>query len=232
MMARTAASTSAAASRLVARKARKRSAKSAARRIETDRHGRLRGRRARPVNRVNGATATRSASSLRALGARRRRGPGRHCRGARSGRDRPVRLPGTRPRAAALAPPEKVRVTTPAGASVSSNSTASRLSTASLPCGSTLRHLQAVTRSKRSAVRRRRSSGCVACGRASRSRLSADHQPLLLRPPEHVGDLDHGILQMGRDDLEVVPVEGDELELAPWRALPAAVPYFQMVRGS
>src|SRR6185312_6387911 len=57
------------------------------------------------------------------------------------------------------ASPEKVRVTTPEGASVGENSTASRLSTASLPAGSTCRHLHDSTRSKRSAARRRRYCG-------------------------------------------------------------------------
>ena len=38
----------------------------------------------------------------------------------------------------------------------------------------------------------------------------------------HVGDLDQGILQMGGDDLEVVPVEGDELQLVhDARSLPS-----------
>src|SRR5262245_35635876 len=45
-------------------------------------------------------------------------------------------------------PPEKIRVTAPAGGSVSVNSTASRLRTSSLPAGLTLRHLQPLTRSK------------------------------------------------------------------------------------
>ena len=94
-------------------------------------------------------------------------------------------------------PPENMRVTTPAGASVSANSTASRLSTASLPAGSTWRHLQQFTRSKRSAERQRRSSGLVPSAASQSKRLSADHQALFLRTPDDVGHLDQGILQMG-----------------------------------
>src|SRR6476660_8203072 len=72
-----------------------------------------------------------------------------------------------------MAPPENMRVTTPAGGSVSENSTASRLSTASLPAGFTWRHLQQLTRSKRSAERQRRSSGLVPSAASQSKRLSA-----------------------------------------------------------
>ena len=121
-----------------------------------------------------------------------------------------------------MAPPENMRVTTPAGGSVSENSTASRLSTASLPAGFTWRHLQQLTRSKRSAERQRRSSGFVALGGKPVEAAERDHDALLLRPPDHIGDLDQGILQMGGHDLEVVPVEGDELHLVHGaRSLPS-----------
>src|SRR5260370_5220760 len=56
-------------------------------------------------------------------------------------------------------PAENRRFTTPAGVSVGSNSTASRFSTAALPAGLTCLHLQAETRSNRSAARQRRNSG-------------------------------------------------------------------------
>ncbi len=55
--------------------------------------------------------------------------------------------------------------------------------------------------------------GARAHSAASQSkRSSADHQPLFLRAPDDVGDLDQGILQMGGDDLEVVRVEGNEFQ--------------------
>src|ERR1700730_7105886 len=72
------------------------------------------------------------------------------------------------------APPEKISVTTPAGGAVSSNSTASRLSIACLSQQSTLRHLKELTRSKRSAVRRRWYRGELA---------SAPSQSNRARPP-------------------------------------------------
>src|SRR4029079_16956443 len=56
-------------------------------------------------------------------------------------------------------PPEKIRLTTPAGESDDWYSTVSRLRTVSLPSGLTLLHLQDNTRSKRSAERQRRNSG-------------------------------------------------------------------------
>ena len=37
---------------------------------------------------------------------------------------------------------------------------------------------------------------------------------LLAREPGHVGGLDRGILQMGRDDLEVLPIEGKQFKRA------------------
>ena len=42
--------------------------------------------------------------------------------------------------------------------------------------------------------------------------VEAEHQALFLRAPMHVGDLDLGILQMGRHDLEIIRVEGDEFQ--------------------
>ncbi len=218
MMARTAASTSAAASRLVARKARKRSAKSAARLSRRIGMACPAGPDKRPVNALNGAQ--RDGPSTPRRRSRRRHGPG----GTPSAR--------TGPRSASSAsrhstssrsapPPEKIKVTTPAGASVSSNSTARRLSTASLPAGSTLRHLQPLTRSKRSAERQRRSSGWSRSAAEPVEPARAHDEALLLRTPDDVGDLDDGILQMGGDDLEVVPVEGNELHrLHGARSLP------------
>src|SRR5712692_1488530 len=47
-------------------------------------------------------------------------------------------------------------------------------------------------------------------------------QALFLPAPADIGHLDEGILQMGGDDLEVVPVEGDELHrLHDARSLPS-----------
>ena len=50
---------------------------------------------------------------------------------------------------------------------------------------------------------------------AERDRIKAveahDH-PVLGRTPEDFADLDGRILQMGGNDLEIVPVEGDEFE--------------------
>src|SRR5262249_60310663 len=62
-----------------------------------------------------------------------------------------------------VAPPENVSITTPDGASVSENSTARRLRTASLCAGSICRHLHAMTRSKRRAARRLRYSQATPC---------------------------------------------------------------------
>src|SRR5262249_7755760 len=67
----------------------------------------------------------------------------------------------------------KNEVTTPPGGSVSENSTASRLSTAAFPAGSTFRHLQQLTRSKRSADRQRLSSAFVPSAESQSKRLSA-----------------------------------------------------------
>src|SRR5664279_1517242 len=70
-------------------------------------------------------------------------------------------------------PPEKISVTTPAGPSVSANSTASRLSTLSALAGFISRALHDNTRSKRKAERRRRNSGFWACALSQSKRLSA-----------------------------------------------------------
>ena len=149
----------------------------------------------------------------------RRAGRRRRATAAWPARGRPVRPPGIRLRAAAPAPPEKISVTTPAGASVGSNSTARRLRTASLPSGLTCLHLQASTRSKRSAERRRRSCGVRCIAGPPVEAVETEHQALLLRAPVHVGDLDLGILQMGRNDLQVVRVEGDEFQRLHLRRL-------------
>src|ERR1700693_5688594 len=53
--------------------------------------------------------------------------------------------------------------------------------------------------------------------------IEAQHQPALGRPPHDVADLEHRILQMGRDDLDVVVVERNELEEIHGRA-PAPKP--------
>ena len=42
--------------------------------------------------------------------------------------------------------------------------------------------------------------------------VEAEHQALLRRPPDDVADLDDGVLQMGRDDLDVVLVERNEFQ--------------------
>src|SRR5262249_13123680 len=70
-------------------------------------------------------------------------------------------------------PPEKMRFTTPAGGSVSENSTASRLSTASLPAGVAFRHLPHLSRPKRRTPRHRLSSGFVPSAESQSKRLSA-----------------------------------------------------------
>ena len=68
------------------------------------------------------------------------------------------------------------------------------------------RHLTASTRSNRKAVRRR------AVRRFPIEPVEAHHHPPLGRPPDDIADLEHRILQMGRDDLDVVLVERNELE--------------------
>ena len=42
--------------------------------------------------------------------------------------------------------------------------------------------------------------------------LERHHEPMLAWLPEYVGDLDERVLHMGRDDLDVVLVEGDEFK--------------------
>src|SRR5262249_37566091 len=118
-------------------------------------------------------------------------------------------------------PPEKNSDTTPAGASLPSNSTASRLSTVSFPAGFTCLHLQATTRSKRSAERQRRTSGScgqTAAGQAKRPpaqprRSPPDRRcdPAVGRGPVGVGGLNRRVLQVGTDEREVFFIEGDEL---------------------
>jgi hypothetical protein len=76
-----------------------------------------------------------------------------------------------------------------------------------LACGSALRHLQADTRSKRSAALRSRVGR-----RLPVEAVQGNDQPLFLRPPDHVGHLHHGILHVGGDDLEILFIEGDELQ--------------------
>src|SRR5262249_37808872 len=58
------------------------------------------------------------------------------------------------------------------------------------------------------------------------------HEALFLRSPDNVGDLDEGILEMGGDDLEVVPVEGDEFHrLHGMRSCrPAALLGYEVIR--
>src|SRR5215813_8489977 len=82
-----------------------------------------------------------------------------------------------------VAPPENVSVTAPPGGLTSANSTARRLRILSFLAGSTFLHLQASTRSNRSAARQRRSSGlaAIAAGQSNRSsartsRFSAGRQ--------------------------------------------------------
>src|SRR5262249_1655186 len=117
-------------------------------------------------------------------------------------------------------PPEKMRFTIPAGGSVSENSTASRLSTASLPAGLTLRPLPHFTRSKRRAA----ASEFGLCPLRGEPVEAAQryHQALFLRTPHDVGHFDERILQVGGHDFEVVPVKGDELHrLHDARSLPS-----------
>ena len=40
--------------------------------------------------------------------------------------------------------------------------------------------------------------------------IDRDHDALFLRPPQHVGDLGHRVLQVGRSDLEILLVEDNE----------------------
>ena len=40
----------------------------------------------------------------------------------------------------------------------------------------------------------------------------ADHQPLFLRPPDDVGDLDEGVLDVGGHHFEVLFVQHDEFQ--------------------
>jgi len=42
--------------------------------------------------------------------------------------------------------------------------------------------------------------------------VQAEHQPLFLGQPDDVRDFDDGILQVGRDDFDIVLVERNELE--------------------
>ena len=134
-------------------------------------------------------------------------------RWSRTGRDRPIRPPGTRlpaarwPRRKTRSSPRRTAHRSPA------NSTASRLSTASLPAGFTSRHLHDSTRSKRSAVRRRWYSGSADWTPSQSKRLSASTTRFSLRPPAHVRHLAHRVLQVGGDDLQVLFVEDDEFKL-------------------
>ena len=128
--------------------------------VEADRHRAVRPGPI-PGPRVNGARprARQPCCDGSGIFAVQGHGPGR-LRRPRPARDRPVRPPGIRPRAAAPRRPRRSAVTTPPGASVSENATASRFSTSLLLGASTLRHLQDSTRSNRSAERQRRNSGC------------------------------------------------------------------------
>ena len=213
MMARTAASTSAAASRLVARKARKRWAKSGARR---------RGGSACPCpagapvrNHRSMARECERPSTLSGVGwaivpaldrTRLDGAPGRPEIGKLGLQALDLEPQRRRPRTSA----SRRRP----GASVSANSTASRLSTASLPAGVDMLALAAVsTRSNRSAERQRRTVRASMPSAASQSkRLRPTTRRFSCGRQMDVGDLDHGILQMGGDDLEIVPVERDELQ--------------------
>ncbi len=82
---------------------------------------------------------------------------------------------------------------------------------ASLPAGFTERHLHDSTRSKRSAARLRRYSGRSAWAPSQSKRFEPDNDPLFGRAPVHVGDLDHRVLEMGGDNLQVLFIEDDEL---------------------
>ena len=82
----------------------------------------------------------------------------------------------------------------------------------SLPSGWTCLHLQAqhpVEAERRAAAAHLRAR-CIP--RLPVEAVEADHQALFLRTPMHVRDLDLGILQMGRHDLEIVRVERDEFQ--------------------
>src|SRR5262249_37699264 len=130
--------------------------------VEADRHGPV-----LPAGRVRGQLRGREEASNPGVGGAL--GMGLAPRPpARRAPNRQTRLPSFPP-----PPPEKMRFTIPAGGSVSENSTASRLSTAPLPAGLTFRHLQHLTRSKRSAARQRLSSGFVPSAESQSKRSSA-----------------------------------------------------------
>ena len=116
------------------------------------------------------------------------------------------------------APPEKVSMTTPDGASVSENSTASRLRTASLRTGINLPTL--------AGQHALEAQGCPpplvfrlgALRALPVEPIKRDHDALFLRTPQDVGYLDHRVLQVGRSDLEIFFVENHEFQRVHWRS--------------
>jgi hypothetical protein len=73
--------------------------------------------------------------------------------------------------------------------------------------------------------------GCHGRGRAASGKLGGAHpvepinghdEAMLIRPPQHVTDLDQRILDMSGDDLDIVFIEGDELEFVRARTHPIA----------
>ena len=49
--------------------------------------------------------------------------------------------------------------------------------------------------------------------------IDREHEAIFARPPADVGDLEDGVLEMGGDDFDVVPVERDEFERIHGRSL-------------
>ena len=111
------------------------------------------------------------------------------------------------------ASPEKVRMTLPAGASSGSKRTASSDSTLSSALGLTFLSLAPNTRSNRSAVRRRlKSLPLPPCADFPIEAVEHGGEALPRRLIDHVADAHHRILEMRRDDGEVLLIEGDQLE--------------------
>jgi hypothetical protein len=52
--------------------------------------------------------------------------------------------------------------------------------------------------------------------------IECHDEAMIVRPPENIGDLDERILHMSRDDLDVIFIEGDELEFVGARTHPIA----------
>ncbi len=109
-------------------------------------------------------------------------------------------------------PPEKLRVTTPAGSSVCVNSTERRLRTASSPAGGWrpalpgLHPLEPQSRAAAPILRRPVRRGLPV------EAVQRHDEAVLFGPPQHFGRPDHRILEMGRNHFEVFAVEGNEFQ--------------------